>query len=423
MIKFLLTGLLRDRHRSLVPMIVVALGVMLTVLFHCWITGILGDSVEFNARFSTGHMKVTTGAYAENINQMPNDLALVGSDTLMSSLRDEFPGVEWVERIHLAGLLDVPDANGETFVQGPAVGFGIDMLSGSKAELIRMNIPGSLKKGRLPHKENEILISDEFAGKLKLKPGDKVSLIGSTMYGEMSVSNFIMAGTIVFGSAALDRGTFVADIGDIRKALNMEGATGEILGFFRSGYYDDEQAGRVVEKFNRIHHVPSDEFSPWMKSLKAQNSMRIFVEYASKMLSVIIFVFLVAMSIVLWNAGLLGGLRRYGEYGMRLAIGEEKNHVYKTMIYESLLIGITGSVLGIIVGMGFAWYLQTYGIELNIMKNATIMMPTTFRARITPAAWYIGFIPGVFSTLAGTMLSGIGIYKRQTAQLFKELEA
>ena len=51
------------------------------------------------------------------------------------------------------------------------------------------------------------------------------------------------------------------------------------------------------------------------------------------------------------------------------------------------------------------------------------MMPGVFRAQITNATWYIGFIPGLVSTQLGTMLAGIGIYKRQTAQLFKELEA
>jgi putative ABC transport system permease protein len=152
--------------------------------------------------------------------------------------------------------------------------------------------------------------------------------------------------------------------------------------------------------------------------------MGILVDYSTKILGIMIFVFLTAMSLVLWNAGLLGGLRRYGEFGMRLAIGEEKGHVYKTMIYESLVIGILGSVAGVIAGMGLAWYLQTHGIDLGkMMQNATIMMPTVFHARITSETWFIGFIPGVFSTLVGTMLSGIGIYKRQTAQLFKELEA
>ncbi len=98
-----------------------------------------------------------------------------------------------------------------------------------------------------------------------------------------------------------------------------------------------------------------------MNTLKMQSGMEILVDYSSKILGIMIFVFLVAMSIVLWNAGLLGGLRRYGEFGMRLAIGEEKGHVYRTMIYESLIIGIMGSVAGVLAGMGIASYLQIHG--------------------------------------------------------------
>lgn len=424
MIKFLLQGLLRDRHRSLVPLIIVFLGVMLTVVFQSWLSGVLGDGIESNARFATGHVKVMTQAYADNVDQMPNDLALLETDSVMTSLRKDFPGLGWAERIHFAGLIDVPDASGETRSQGTVLGFGIDLLSGDKTEADRMNIPRSIVRGRLPIIPGEIIVSDMLAQKLKISPGDTVSLIGSTMYGEMAVYNFVLAGTVEFGAQAMDRGTMIADIGDVRKALNMENATGEILGFFNTGYYDDELARQVVFQFNRNFDTKHDQFAPVMITLKMQSGMGILVDYSTKILGIMIFVFLVAMSIVLWNAGLLGGLRRYGEFGMRLAIGEEKGHVYRTMIYESLIIGIIGSVAGVIMGMGIASYLQIHGVNLgNMMKNATIMMPTVFHARITPETWFIGFIPGVFSTLIGTMLSGIGIYKRQTAQLFKELEA
>jgi putative ABC transport system permease protein len=421
MIKFLLTGLLRDRQRSIVPIVIVALGVMLTIVFQSWILGIISDSIEYNARFATGHVKVMTTAYADNINQMPNDLALVGTDTLISSLKSRYPDIEWVERIHFAGLVDVPDTKGETSNQGPVVGFGIDMLSESGSEVNRMNIARSLRKGHMPEKPGEIIISDAFCEKLNIRPGDPVSLISTTMYGEMAIYNFILAGTAEFGTTALDRGTIFADIRDVRQALNMDNAAGEIMGYFRTGYYDDDLAKPLVTSFNEQYNSPTDEFSPMMMSLKQQGSMRVFVDFAGMLMAIVIFVFIFAMSIVLWNAGLLGGLRRYGEFGMRLAIGEEKNHVYKTMLIESLGIGIIGSVAGTFIGMGFAWYLQEYGIDIGMMKNATIMMPTVFRGRITIETWYIGFIPGVLSTLIGTALSGIGIYKRQTAQLFKEL--
>ena len=89
-----------------------------------------------------------------------------------------------------------------------------------------------------------------------------------------------------------------------------------------------------------------------------------------------------------------------------------------------MIIGISGSVTGVLFGMIIAAYLQKYGIDMGIMmKNATIMIPNVFHARITAQTWYIGFIPGVFSALIGTMLAGIGIYKRQTARLIKELQA
>jgi putative ABC transport system permease protein len=422
MIEFLLKGLLRDRQRSLVPILVVTLGVMLTVVFQAWITGIMADSIEFTAMFTTGHVKVMTKAYAENVDQMPNDLALTGADSVMQYLASEFPEAEWVERIHFAGLIDVPDANGETKQQGAAVGFAIRMLSGDQSELNRMKIKESMVKGHLPRMNREILLSDQFAEKLGIQPGDPVSLISSTMFGEMSVYNFTLAGTVAFGSTALDRGTVIADLSDVREALNMENSCGEILGFLKSGYYDDKLSSAMATRFSEESPFHGDEFVPVMKTLKRQNNMEALVDYESKLIGILIAVFMAAMSLVLWNAGLLGGLRRYGEFGMRLAIGEEKDHVYKTMIYESLLIGFIGSVIGVAVGMLFAWYLEKYGIRFDMMKNAKLMLPSVFKARITPFTWDIGFIPGELSTLIGTLLSGIGIYKRQTAQLFKELE-
>ncbi|HIM09839.1 TPA: hypothetical protein EYM26_03450, partial [Candidatus Poribacteria bacterium] len=58
----------------------------------------------------------------------------------------------------------------------------------------------------------------------------------------------------------------------------------------------------------------------------------------------------------------------------------------------------------------------------SMLKNVNMMFPSVLRASISSETFYIGFFPGLFSTVLGTALSGIGIYKRQTAQLFKELE-
>lgn len=425
MIRFLLKGLWRDKGRSLMPIMIVAVGVTLSVFLHAYVTGLMNDSIEMNAKISFGHVKVVTKSFADNISQLPTDLALLGTGALKEELAQEFPTVKWVERIQFGGLIDAPDENGETRSQGPAMGLSIDLLSVKSGEVQRMGLAKSLVRGRLPDKPGEVLLSELFSQKLGVNPGEPLTLIGSTMNGAMSYYNFVLAGTLSFGVQVLDKGTIIADIEDVRLALDMEDAATEIVGFFASGYFSADEAQRVKEKFQlQFPNTVDDEYAPKMLSLKDQGSMGQFVDLSNTMGTIITMVFMVAMSLVLWNAGLLGGIRRYGEFGIRLAMGEEKKHVYWTLVYESVMIGIAGSVVGTAFGLFFAWILQTYGLDLgDSMKGSSMMLPTIIRARITPVDFYIGFLPGILSTVIGAMLAGVGIYKRKTSQLFKELES
>ncbi len=423
MIRFLIKGLMRDRSRSLFPVLIVSLGVMLTVFLQTWLQGAMGDIVRSSAGFSTGYVKIMSRAYAENSSQMPNDLALLGADKLLATMRKNHPDMVWVERIRFGGLLDIPDKQGETRAQGPAAGLAVDLLSTQSTEIARLNIRESIVRGRLPEKPGEILIGDEFARSLKANPGDAVTLLSSTMHGSMSMRNFTVAGTVRFGINAMDRGAVLIDIVDIRRALDMDDAAGELLGYFRDGIYHDAMAIQIARAFNERFAVPGDDYAPVMVPLRDQDGLGEYLDMGYYFSFIASGIFVIAMSIVLWNVGLIGGLRRYGEMGLRLAIGEDKRHVYDSLIIEALMIGIAGSIIGTAVGLGLAWTLQVHGLDVGSMvKGSSMMMSNVMRAEITGAAYYIGFIPGIFSTVLGAALSGIGIYRRQTAQLFKELE-
>jgi putative ABC transport system permease protein len=423
MIKFLLKGIINDRSRSLLPIIVVSIGATLTVLMYCWMKGFLNDSIVMNANFNTGHIKVMTRAYAKDAEQIPNDLAIIGVDTLLKGLKVENPDVDWVKRIRFGGLIDFPDANGETRVQGPVVGWAIDLLSPGSKEKERFNLDKSIIEGRIPTKSGESLITSDFAKKFKVKPGDKFTLFGTTMDGSMAFKNLTVAGTVQFGSSVLDRGAIIIDITDAQLALSMEDAAGEVMGYFENNQYDNEKATTISNAFNAKFKTNRDEFAPIMLRLKDQGGMSDFLDYTNVVGSFMVLIFVLAMSVVLWNAGLLGGLRRYSEFGLRIALGEEKGHIYKTLIYEGLLIGMLGSIIGTTIGLGFAFYLQIVGFNMSgMMKNSSLMMSPIARAMVTPTAFYIGFIPGLLSMVLGNALSGIGIYKRNTTQLIKELE-
>jgi putative ABC transport system permease protein len=423
MIRFLLKGLMRDRSRSFFPLLTVSIGVFLAVFMYSYINGILEDMVKTTAHFQTGHVRIMTQAYAREASQNPNDLAFIGVGKLLPSLNEKYPGMIWTPRIQFGGLLDIPDKNRETKTQGPVSGMAVDLFSKTSPESRLLDVQRAIRRGRMPEQPGEILIGDESADKLRVAPGATATLISSTMYGSMAMANFKIAGTVHFGIAAMDRAAIIADISDMQNALDMQDAASEILGFFPDDRYDDKKATAMAAAFNHEFKNPRDPFSPQMGTLPVESGLADYLAMIDSMAAIIIAIFVVAMSIVLWNAGLMGSLRRYGEIGVRLAIGENNGHIYRTLILESMMIGFLGSVLGTLAGVGVAYWMQVSGLDLSFLfKNSAMMIPSVFHARVTFGSFVIGFAPGIASTVLGAAIAGIGIYKRQTSQLFKELE-
>lgn len=427
MIRFLIKGLLRDRHRSLFPILVVASGVLLTTVLHGWIMGAMGDVFVKMSVFETGHVKIMSRAYGDIAEQIPNDLALSGSEELMGQLRERYPDLNWASRIKFAGLLDIPDKSGETRSQAPVMGIAMDLFNPGSGEVDRLDLKSSLSEGRLPRSSGEIVISDRLADDLGVKIGEIATLISVTANGSMAIENFTLVGKIRFGVPMFDRTLMLADISDIQYALDMTDGAGEILGFLPNLVWNRDSAERVAEDFNRIYMGSNDEYAPEMITFRDQQGMGEMMDFVKIELFILAFFFLFVMSIVLWNSGLMSGLRRYGEMGVRLALGEGKGHVYRSLIYESICIGIGASIIGITIGMGICYYLQEVGVNLAEWlpgggAQLNVAIGEIVRARITPSGFFIGFIPGLLSTVLGTMISGRGIFKRQTSTLFKELE-
>ncbi|MFH1415506.1 MAG: FtsX-like permease family protein [Elusimicrobiota bacterium] len=422
MIRFLLKGLIRDRSRSFFPVLMVAAGVFITVFLHGWIKGAFDGIIGANAQFDTGHVKIITVAYRELADQMPNDLALLSVKKILEERKNSRNDITWTPRIRFGGLIDIPDEKGETRSQGPVFGFGIDLRGKETPEIEILNLHKALAEGKLPQKENEILISKEFAEKLDIKTGQTATLISSTMNGSMAMHNFIVSGMVHFGMSVMDKGAIIADIRDIQIALDMPDGASEILGFKKDMIYRNAEMMSLAEEYNSSIS-DGDPFSPVMLTLGQQNGLGEYVNLGMVFAKIITLIFLSAMSIVLWNAGLMNGLRRYGEIGVRLAMGEPKGSIYRRMILESVAIGFAGSVLGTIFGSAIVYYLQVKGFDFSsMMQKSSMLIYNVIRTRVTPATFYIGFLPGVFASVIGTMFAGIGIYRRQTSQLFKELE-
>ena len=426
MINFLFKGLLRDRSRSLFPIIIITVIVAIIIFFNGFLKGLYNAMFLNTALVSSGHVKVVTSAYHKESQLLPNDLALLEVNILIEDLESQHNTYFWTPRITFAGLLDVPDKNGETLTQSPVFALGVDFLSDNSRQLEIWNLDKKIIKGELPDAHNEILLSEKLSDRLNVKEGQKITFIGSTMEGAFTTYNYTVSGIFNLRMGPIDNQMMLVDIKGAQFALDMENAASEILGYKNSLVFDDNQTVKMKEKFNINYSDSLDIYSPIMLALRDSNQMGAMIDFTDVIIYIILSIVLFVVTVVLWNLGIMNCLRRYGEIGMRLAIGETKSQVFKTMIFESLMIALIGSIIGTILGVSITSYFQYYGIDyskgLDALTSSNIAMPNIFYPQVTNQLFYLGFIPGIFATVLGTMLASRVIYKREMAQLFKELE-
>jgi putative ABC transport system permease protein len=422
MIRFLFKGLLRDPSRSVFPLIAIVLGVVMVIAMKGVMLGVMDEMVRTYAVMETGHIKVITRSYAEMADISPIDLCLTDVDSLIQELSVNNEDMFFTPRIKFGGLLDIPDEYGETKTQSPAGFIAADLLSPGSKQTELLNLKQGIVSGSLPDQPDEILVTADLASRLGIEPGDIATFVGTTMFGSMTTYNFRVCGTIVFGISAMDKGFVILDIEGARDALDMTNSATEILGFFDDMIYVEKQSVAICDKFNELQD--DGEFAPIMLNLRDQNNLGLILDRTAWMAGIIAGIFIGLVAIVLWNSGLMSGLKRYGEIGIRLAMGETKRHVYYSLLAESLMLGVIGTVAGTAIGLALVYYLQEVGINYQeAMEGLTIMMSSVMRGKVTSDLYFIGVLPGIMATLIGTAIAGRSVYKREMARLFKELEA
>jgi len=426
MIKFLAKGLARDKTRSLFPTIIITVTVAIVIFALGFMRGMLNSVFLDTAVIISGYEKVVTRAYKKEMQMLPLDLALMDIEEMISGLNRDHPDYFWSPRINFGGLIDIPDENKETRSQSPIMAIGIDFFSNKSRQTELWKLDQIIVDGLPPRSPNDILISSKLAKKLEVSTGQEATFIGSTMDNAFTTYNFNISGIFNLNKGQTDKQMILLDISGAQEALDMNGAATEILGFTNDLFYNDEDAIEIRSSFNENNRDSSDIFAPIMIALRDTNQMGTMVDFSNAALAVIGGIFLVIVMIVLWNMGLMNGLRRYGEIGLRLAMGESKGQVYRSMITEAVIIGLTGTLLGTGLGLSITYYVQENGISyaeaLEEMALKNMVMPNVFYSKVTPDLFYVGLLPGLLATVLGTMLAGLAIYRREMAQLFKELE-
>ncbi len=432
MIRWIYLGIIRDKTRSLFPFLVVSAGVSLMIFFLGFMDGIFAGMVDITANLDTGHVRFVNRPFYEEEYLNPMDRALAGQKETGQWLKENADRrVSWSPRIRWGAIMDVPDPQGETLHQTPVVGMAMDLLSADSPELARLKLADSLLAGRLPEASHELLVGYQLAQTLELELGRPVTLLGQSFDGGLAADNYTVVGFVKFGVSAMDKKMALIDLADAQETFYMEDMVTDWLGYLPAevGYMDyPEIQSRLQERLAGLLARPPAEWAaddePMVLSILDQRNFSSLVRTFEAVKKIVIGIFLFLMTLVLWNAGLLNGIHRYGEMGLRLAMGETHRALVFRLGLEAFLIGVLGSLAGCLIGGAIVYYLQEVGINMgDAFAKTGLMLSDVTRGRLSLEGFVMGIVPGMTASVLGNLIASLAIFKRSEANLFRELEA
>ncbi len=432
MIAFLFRGILRDKSRFLFPFSIVAIGVTLVITLVGFMEGVFMGMIDMTANLDAGHLRLVNKPFYDEEHLRPLDRSLAAQSETLNWLKKNSPEkTRWSPRIRWGALLDVPDKNGDTVSQTPIVGMALDLKDKKSLELKRLRLEESLIDGKIPEQDKEMLMGDQLAKTLNIELNQAVTLLGQSFDGGLVMDNYRVVGLVKFGVSAMDKKMVLIDLADAQDSFYMEGMITDWLGFLPAQYsLGDYEAIKknMKQPLSKLIEMPpkswAEDDQAILLTIRDQQNIGAIADKFNIIKGFVVGIFTFLMMLVLWNAGILNGIHRYGEMGLRLAFGESHWRVIFNTGIEGLFVGVLGTLAGCIFGGVFAWFLQEVGINMgDSFAQSGLMINDVVRARLTTGAFIQGVIPGVFASVAGNLIASIAIFKRTESNLFRELEA
>ncbi|MEI6630652.1 MAG: FtsX-like permease family protein [Actinomycetota bacterium] len=279
-----------------------------------------------------------------------------------------------------------------------------------------------IEDGRLPVGSTEMVMDKKTAKTGKFVLGDTVRINAQSGSRE-----FTMVGIANYGDVSSPGGATFA-LFDQQTASEFLLKPGFVDAFLvqGDGTLSDEQLATAIN----AALLPNDKLETITGAQitqETQDQIGVVLGFLTLFLTAFSFIALGIGCFVIYNVFSITTAQRLKENALMRAIGANKRQVVSAMLVEALIIGLLGSALGFLSGIGLSrglgWLLNAFGIEiptkgLTIHANRivlTMIVGTviTILSAILPAL-RAGRVPPL-AALRDTALENVGSVKRRVA--------
>jgi ABC-type lipoprotein release transport system permease subunit len=340
----------RNKRRSLLTLVAVALGMGLLIVMSGLIKGAVDGSVENAIRLQTGHLQVRAASYDEEQVSLEWKDLLSDPDALAAQIR-AMAGVRLATPVLWAnGMLTGGDESVGVQV------FGIDPLSEFYAPIREAMVSGAFLA---PDDRSGLLMGQRLATSLGLSVGDRISLVVSTADQQPDEALFTIRGLYTTGVASYDETRVFLPLPKAQAFTQTKGHASAIVVLLDRQDDADATAAALRASGQQTQELRTLTWRDLNQVLlQAMDASAVFLD----MMNLVV---LAVVAIVIANTLLMAVFERAREMGILAALGMKGRQILSMFLLEAGTLGLAGIVLGLVLGgLGIA-YLATVGLPIG----------------------------------------------------------
>lgn len=333
----------RNKRRSALTLIAVAMGLALVITLHGFEMGAIQGSIEDNIRVQTSHVQVRGESYDEDKvslkwkDLLEEPLGLAAQAQTLAEVRAAAP-VLWA-----GGILGTVEESVGVRV------FGIDPLSEMAAPYREGLVAGEFLT---PDDRGGVLISQRSATSLGLTVGDDVSLLINTSGEQPDEATFTIRGLYDTGLPGFDEATIFLPLAKAQAFTRVGERASAVLVLL----HDKEDADAVASALR----------APGLDVLTWRDLNRLMLQAMESSMGFLYLIYLIVLAIVavvVANTMLMSVFERTREMGILAALGMKGRQIMTMFMLESATLGAIGVILGVVLGSLGVYYLATEGFH------------------------------------------------------------
>lgn len=376
----------RNKLRSSVILIAVAIGIFAGVFTWAFYSGMVEQRIETAISTESSNIQIHQPNYIEDPDVKQY---IAGAHDLVLSLM-EYDNVQTI-----SARMQV-NAMAMSAEQGTGV-----LVSGIVPENEKgvTNIYEKINQGTYFEgiKRNPIVIGNKLAKKLKLKERSKIVLTLQQMDGTITRAQFRVAGIYKISNSIYEELNVFVRSEDLARIIQIDpDVAHEIV----IKVEDNELEQNLISELKT--NYPDYDIKGWREIMPEVG----LLEETGDISMIFFFVIILSgLCLAIINTMLMAVLERVKEIGMLMAIGMNRRKIFGMVLWETVFLTFSGTLIGILIASAIAILTGKIGIDLSMGADAYEAMGMS--AIVYPILNYSIIIKVTIMVFVASLLSAI----------------